>query len=155
MKHGENSGYQAGCREDCCLDAHFLWSKRWRLRRLAGEHTGPVPSDPSRRKVQALARLGWSLTSIADLMGVSRQALRQALQRDMILQSTERSIAEAYRTLEMKVPAETSSTCQTKKWAERNGWPPPLAWEDIETGELAPTDAALRKRAMRAERRSS
>lgn len=85
-----------------------------------------------RRRVQALACMGWSLTELADLMGVAHSSFCMPLYRGTwVSLEKHRSFAELYERLCM-----TESTGprvrQTKGYATRNGWVPPLAWDDID-----------------------
>lgn len=136
MKHGEEAGYQAGCREACCGRAKARAAKLRRIAVARGQ-VFQVPSDRARRKVQALACLGWSAKDVGRLMGITQQAISRILARDTIRSSTMARIDAAYAELEMKIPADTEWTRRTKNAAAKAGAKPPLAWEDIDAGILA------------------
>lgn len=140
IRHGEPAGYQAGCREQCCRVAKAREAKQ---RRLAVERgrVYQVPCDRSRRKVRALMALGWPASEIGRRIGVTQQAVSRILARDTIRVTTEARIDEAYIDLEMAIPADTIYIRRTKNAARKAGWPPPLAWEDIDAGVLAETEA--------------
>lgn len=136
MKHGEVAGYQAGCREECCGRAKSRDRKRRELAIHRG-HSFTVPCERSRRKVQALAALGWPASAVAHHIGVTQQAMSRILARDTIRSTTAERIDRAYALLEMRIPEDTMWSRRTKNAAQRAGWLPPLAWEDIDAGVLA------------------
>jgi lambda repressor-like predicted transcriptional regulator len=96
-----------------------------------------VPVDPSLRKVQALARLGHTRASVAAEMGVSPSSLTNTLKREMIKGRTEVIIEEVFQRLQMVVPPDTPITRRTRREAERAGWLPPLAYDDIHNNVVA------------------
>lgn len=98
-----------------------------------------VDPAPSRRKVQALARIGWDMSDIA----VHRNALSKSLKhRKRIKRSTADLIDEFYRTHHMVIPPDAPDRRRTRARAIREGFVAPLDWEDIDAGVLAPTPAA-------------
>lgn len=136
IRHGSPAGYQAGCRDQCCAMAKFRESKL-RRQAIARGHTYQVPCDRSRRKVRALMALGWPASEIGHRIGVSQQAISRILARDTIRATTAAWIDEVYTSLEMKIPEDTIYTRRTKNAARKAGWPPPLAYDDIDAGILA------------------
>ena len=97
-----------------------------------------VSSAATVRRVQALARYGWSAADIARDIGMTQQNLSKSLHREIIYRSTHDKVKDWYEAHEMVLPEDwTPQRSRTKKGAERAGWPPPLAWEDIENGVLA------------------
>lgn len=136
MRHGEPAGYQAGCREQCCLVAKAREAKQRRLL-VARGHEFQVDCARSRRKVQALAAMGWSAKHVGALLGITQQAMSRILARDTIRATTAERIDRAYDALEMKVPPDDEWTRRTKNRARKEGWQPPLAWDDIDAGILA------------------
>lgn len=124
------------CHCEACTAEQTRYVKFWRLRRARGVKFR-VPVGPSLRKVQALQRLGWTRASIAALIGTSPQSLSNTLGRAMIKARTEVAIEDAYRFLEMKVPPDTRESRRARSDAEKAGWPPPLAYDDIHQGILA------------------
>jgi hypothetical protein len=137
MRHGEIAGYQAGCRKPCCRRAKKA-DRMMRERLIASGHAFQVDCARSRRKMQALAAMGWSWASIArDHLGITQQALSRILARDVIRATTAERIDRAYDALEMAIPEDTIYTRRTKNLARSAKWKPPLAWEDIDAGILA------------------
>jgi len=123
-----------GCSCESCRKAQTRYVKGWRLARSRGVEF-VVDSAPTRRKVQALQAMGHSLKVIADEIGITRAALGNMLKNDRIRPATAARVDSAYRALEMKIPPDNRWTRRIKR--EASGWPPPLAWEDIDAGILA------------------
>lgn len=134
-RHGTTAGYSAGCRNDCCRAANTRYDKGRRLDALRGT---PRTTDSSgtRRRVQALHCMGWSLQMIADRAGYnSPQALNQVTQRDRVTTATAARIASVYDDLCM-TPGPSRASRQR---AQRMGYLPPLAWDDIDNPDEQPT----------------
>lgn len=101
------------------------------------ELAGPVSVDPTgtRRRVQALACLGWSVDRLATRSGVDRQAIDRALRAERVSVATARAISAVYDEL-WNVPAPESdhreriAASRSRNRAQRLGWSPPLAWDD-------------------------
>lgn len=108
-----------------------------RLREREAGNPRLVPVEPTRRKVQALAWLGWSLADMAKDFGTSQQALQKSLRKDMIRRTTAAKVDGWYLDHEMTHAPDTPYSRRTRAAARRAGWLPPLAWEDIEAGVLA------------------
>lgn len=137
MRHGTlTMATTGGCHEPCCARVAARYYKRYAVLKAAGIRIR-VPAAPSHRKVQALQALGHTRASIAVQCGMSPQALTNLMGRDLIKARTAARIDEAYRRLEMTVPAENRWTKRARREALELGWPPPLAWEDIEAGVIA------------------
>jgi hypothetical protein len=118
-----------GCRCDICLRAQSRAQKRWRLRVM---HEGPLLIDATGtvRRIQALRRLGYPLSHIAPLLGVTKQRVNQIgtqartrVHRDMAVR-----VAGVYDRLSMTLGPDD----RARRHAEAQGWPPPLAWDDDE-----------------------
>lgn len=112
-----------------------------RERDIAAGRPRQVSSAASVRKIDALRALGWSATDVADLLGISQAAISRITLRETIRSSTAARIDAAYRRLEMKIPPDTPWTRRNKNAALARGCKPPLAWEDIDAGILAVTEA--------------
>jgi hypothetical protein len=125
-RHGQTRGYQAGCRDRCCRDAR---SKHENMRRLAAAagHPYTVPTIGTTRRIRALMRLGWRGIDIAHAAGwQSGEAVTMLTGRTFLNHRTAERIRFAYDQLSMTCgPSE-----ETRRRAEREGWPPPLAWDD-------------------------
>lgn len=108
-----------------------------RLREREAGNPRLVPVEPTRRKVQALAWLGWSLADMARDFGTTQQALQKSLRKDMIRRTTAAKVDGWYLDHEMTHAPDTPYSRRTKAAALRCGWLPPLAWEDIDAGVRA------------------
>lgn len=141
-RHGTNRGWrrhqydgEAPCDE--CRLAHNYWERH---RRYAADLGRPlsVPSIGVQRRVRALMRLGWSGKQIAQAAGwSSEQCLQYAMKKESCLRGTWLKVAEAYDRMSMTLPPERTSkekwqVSRTRGHAERSGWPPPLAWDNID-----------------------
>lgn len=135
-EHGTIGRYQAGCREACCRRAKKA-DRIERERLIAAGHAFSVPCDRSRRKVRALAALGWGFNEVGARMSITQQAISRILLRDTIRATTAERIDEVYRDLEMAIPPDNIYTRRTKNKAAREGWLPPLAYDDIDAGIVA------------------
>lgn len=93
-----------------------------------------VPGLGTRRRVQALSAIGWSLQEVADRAGVSKQALAGSLRAHRVTARVARTIRGIYLELE-NTPGPSE---RTRRHAARQGWPPPGAWDDIDDPDEEP-----------------
>lgn len=124
--HGTYRRYRQGCREACCRRAN---ARRTNLRRL-GMTDHLLDGTGTRRRIRALRRIGWRNEDIAAAAGLHRPSLARLLQvkRDgtLVQAATAAAVRRAYDALSMTAgPYE-----QAARLALREGWPPPLAWDD-------------------------
>lgn len=96
-----------------------------------------IPALGTRRRIQALASLGWSLPTVAQLAGLHRATVNRILERPTLSPTTAAAIAGVYRELENLRPvpanrAERISVTKTLEWARASRWRPPAAWDDID-----------------------
>lgn len=96
-----------------------------------------------RRRVQALACLGWSVAALAAELGVTRSVLSDRLRRTSTNVRTHREIAALFDRLWNTPPAPADEAGQrmiarTRRRALAAGWVPPLGWDDIDTDEEPP-----------------
>jgi hypothetical protein len=132
-RHGSDAGYVAENRAKiptcaACKEAH----RRKNVMRQLRPHKVSVTG--SRRRIQALQRLGYSRDRIAHEMGYTDQgALTYIMHPNTktMLVVTAAKIARVYDKLSMTVPTGRGAT-RARTWAIRNGYAPPLAWDDID-----------------------
>lgn len=121
--------------EQMC-DACKLHRRRYEKRRRidAERHNlRLVSSIGVRRRCQALQRLGWSLSQIAERAGWdSPQALQYAKRNQSIIKRTHERVAAVYEELSMTIPPFSSGSVRARNRAIRLGYAPPLAWDDID-----------------------
>lgn len=149
-RHGLPRGYFAGCREACCRKARSRYEKGSRLDRLSGRGRA-IPALGYQRRIQALARMGWSFQDIADEAGWGhRNRVRYIVVGQKgkptryLERATARVIGEVFERLCMKVP-DGPYAGRTRAWAEGKGWAPPLAWDDIDDPNARPHGTAHKR----------
>lgn len=110
-----------------------------------------IPALGVRRRLQALMRIGWSLAAIGARLGMPRTNVSRLLRQQSVTVRTHEQLAALYEQLWNVTPPANGPWDQrtitaTRIRAEKAGWPPPLAWDDIDTdpepqaGEDAPVD---------------
>lgn len=121
---GTDAGYNAGCSCERCLRAHARNHKK--LRCIPNPH---VDATGARRRIQALARLGWSTAELSRRLGKHRSYLLKVLRNKQLEPTTVLTVMRLYDELSMTWC--TSPTAgRTAAAARRRGWHPPLAWDD-------------------------
>lgn len=91
-----------------------------------GGGNGLVAALGARRRVQSLAAIGWPQCEVAARIGERPKHLSQFLQNNQIRADKVRRIKAVFDELCTKPgPSE-----QSRRYAQRAGWPPPLAWDD-------------------------
>lgn len=95
-----------------------------------------VDATGASRRVQALVRAGWPLSHIAERADVDHQRVRALAhgRRSWTLRETADAVARFFRTAwqgpDHRVPGASAS--RARRYAERAGWAPALAWDDID-----------------------
>lgn len=140
-RHGRPSGYDAGCRESCCRRAAAEYEYRRRIDGILGRRY-TVPSLGTARRIQALVALGWTFGQLSERLGRCHDYARKlAFQSDTYVRATTaQRVADLYEQLSMTLPPTTTGR---ERWranyarttAARNGWVPPLCWDDPDTDE--------------------
>jgi plasmid maintenance system antidote protein VapI len=106
-----------------------------RILNVTGNHhpeRGMVPSLGTRRRLQALVRIGYSTYQLAELLDTTPTHVAHWIKRsDRVLATTAAKIADLYRQLEMTPGPSSRGMIR----ARRLGWHPPLAWDDPDTDE--------------------
>lgn len=115
----------------------------------------PVPAHGTRRRLQALITLGWTIKGLALEAGVQKYPLEHALKKPTTGAATAIAVRDLYDRLWNTPPPERTPTERRNATASRNraraeGWLPPLAYDD---GELDnPSPLVDRWAAMRVDR---
>lgn len=127
LRHGTPAGHHAGCRNSCCVEARNTYERNRRKRVEVG-HVYSVPAVGSQRRIRALMALGWPGNIIAERAGIKRgqSGISALLQARTVRVATAARIARAYDDLSMRL----GPSPVTRARAQRNGWLPPLAWDD-------------------------
>lgn len=125
--HGTHARYIAGCRCGGCRAARAAYQKRSNYLRSTGR-AGRLPSVGTARRLQALARLGWPPRELADRLGVASESVQQlrCTGRPTVERGTHERVAALYDELAMT----PGPSVRARVYAERQGWAPPLAWDD-------------------------
>jgi len=98
-----------------------------------------VDATGTRRRLQALVAIGWPPDTLADHLGRTPAELHRSLTcTTAITEHTARHIRNLYdRLWDTQPPRATPAQRQESEWArvhaDNHGWPPPLAWDDIDT----------------------
>jgi hypothetical protein len=107
---------------------------------------GQVGAEPSRRRLRALAAIGYGLKTIADETGVGFSTLAMVRARnDRVNTWISNAIADAYDRISMRPGPDP----QAAQLARAKGWASPLAWDDIDhdpepaTGEEGDVDPVV------------
>ncbi len=127
-RHDTASAYERyGCRCPDAREANRINRKRRREGRYRPEL---VDATGAHRRIQALQRLGWPMGELAARLGCEPhgRALSCALQRSRCTRSWAAKVAALFDELCM-VPGPSQTT---QRRAAAKGWPPPLAWDDID-----------------------
>lgn len=90
---------------------------------------GLLPAVGTRRRIQALGRIGWSTYYIADRLGTRQNVVWElSSRRRYVTRRTEARIRDLYDELSMTI----GPSATTIRRAIASGWEPPLAWDDID-----------------------
>lgn len=137
-EHGTTGGYwqdRCGC-HPCTAAAHAYEVRRYRLRVLRRWPARMVNPVGARRRVEALAWVGWSQVRLAALLGMDETNLSRIIRKEnRITAGNAAKIAALYdRLWDTQPPADTHgqriSVSKTRNDARRQGWAPPLAWDE-------------------------
>jgi hypothetical protein len=94
-----------------------------------------VDGTGARRRLQALARIGWSVSALARQADIDPQSLYGAMRGQPVIARTHQAVVALYERLwDQPVVgrdhAEKVAISRTINRARREGWAPPLAWDD-------------------------
>lgn len=112
-------------------------------------HHEDAPRHPSTssvgtmRRIQALARLGYTVREVCRAAGLSERYMAELIDKDRRTCSTAaaQSVEDVYRRFCMVPPIMTPHRKRSKSIATRQGWPPPLAWINIDDPNEKPQGA--------------
>lgn len=122
---------------------HIVYTRTWhRLDRMTADNIVTVIGVE--RRLQALVRLGYSYPRIAAEVGCHRDTISDAArgQTNYLNRAIRARIGEVYDRLSMRVAAgrnghERASVSRARNLARKNGWAPPLAWDDDQIDDPA------------------
>lgn len=89
-----------------------------------------VPAFGTARRLQALARLGWSLAALARRLDTTERSVHRLRTEgsSQVTARTARKVRDLYDALSMT----TGPSAVAAREATARGWLPPLAWDDID-----------------------
>ena len=106
----------------------------------ASRHPGArIDGEPTRRRLRALVAIGWSLVDLQAHTGIDRATLATLTASGGTTVRTARTVADVYESLSGTPGGSQRAVLR----ARRHGWPPPLAWDDID--DLTDTPHGYRK----------
>lgn len=140
----ENTRRCAGCR--AVLREEMA---RYRIERIV-RGTRKVPAVGLRRRVQALARLGWTQRELAGRLGIPFESFKKIVSQPV----TSRGNAEKVRLVYAELCWQQGPSNSARLRAERLGWPSPIDWHDPDDPAEIPLCEIERRRraALEAER---
>jgi hypothetical protein len=102
-------------------------------------HTAPVDGNlyvdatGTRRRLQALACVGWSQAVVADIYGASQWGINEIVTgaSKTLRKSTADRFAGIYETLRHQTPEPSRSVTRVRNYAAHKGWHGPEFWEDM------------------------
>lgn len=94
-----------------------------------------VDGTGTRRRLEALIARGWSQSSLARQLGMFPGNFGRTLRSEAVYASTARAVRELYERLWDTPPPESTrfekgSVARARAYAQRNGFAPPLAWDE-------------------------
>lgn len=112
----------------------------------------PVSAIGTHRRIQALVARGWSVSRINALLGWDPGSLHSKMRRDKVSVATHLAVADIYEQIWNQQPPrqewrERIAYSRSVRFAQRQGWLPPLAWDDIDTDPEPPRDTVRQGRA--------
>jgi len=129
-RHGTLTAYHVyHCRCPLSCSRATRHDKNYRARVL---HSGPqlVDVTGSRRRLQALAALGYSAREIGDQAGLHGNRVKQILRmQNRVHIDTAEAIRAAYAVLADRQPTGRYAL-KVRRWAAAQGWLPPIWWDD-------------------------
>jgi transcriptional regulator with XRE-family HTH domain len=135
-RHGQPRGYYAHLKdgEEPCLACRAATSRYNNLRRM-GRINPQVSALGTRRRLQALMAIGWDQHSLAVEVGVTNTRISNLVRgiNPEVTSHTAARVARVYDRLSMTARDGTKAARYARTVARRQGWPPPLGWDDIDT----------------------
>lgn len=109
----------------------------------------PIDATGTRRRLQALVAIGWPKATLATRLGRTPSNFHTLLTKPRVTARTARTTRALYDALWNIQPdqhghASRQAATRARNHARRNGWPPPMAWDDdsIDNPDGAPDRGA-------------
>lgn len=148
-EHGTYAGYNAHFTpsgrfygepvDRACQDAANLACRRRRAKRYMAQSDLYVDATGTKRRLQALHRIGWTFDALGRLLTPDSKHPTQVVWHLLARQKrvhlrTKLRVEEIYEELSVTPGPDLRS----QRRAIRNGWAPPAAWDDIDDPEAKP-----------------
>lgn len=104
-----------------------------------------TPNTGAMRRIQALAAIGWTQKEIAARVGCAQLTINRLAQGKYLTLhlDLDKRIRQTYAELCVQPRRDSADARRAIAWARRNGWVPPLAWDNIDDPKERPKGAAL------------
>ncbi|GAA1030745.1 MULTISPECIES: hypothetical protein [Amycolatopsis] len=103
-----------------------------------------VDATGTRRRLRALVAIGWSQTQLAERLGLTPNNFGPLVHgQPNITAARRRAVTELYDELWDKPPADNALARKSRRYAQQQGWVPPLAWDDDEIDDPAAEPAGV------------
>lgn len=127
---GTSTGYRRHIRAkhkpcDPCRVAQAEWQRQYRKRTYLNRGRLMVDATGTQRRLQALARLGWSWVHVGAEFGVSSARISAILSADKVRLDTARKVVRLYDRWSMALGPSTHA----RNRAIAKGWVTALDWE--------------------------
>lgn len=127
IRHGTPACYTTReCRRPECRHAATVYQKQWRMRSMNGPTK--VPAIGMARRVRALGVMGWPLRLLAQQVGMSAGGDMTAILNGR-RQTITRAMHDRFVTLYDRLETTPGPSDIARRYAERAGWAPPMAWD--------------------------
>jgi hypothetical protein len=121
---GTDAGYNRGCSCERCR-----WAHARNHRRLRYVPNPTVDATGTRRRIEALARLGWSTAELSRHLGRHRSYLLKVLRNQQLEVATVLTVRRLYDELSMTW-CTTPTAGRVAADARTRGWAAPLEWDE-------------------------
>lgn len=100
-----------------------------------------VPALGISRRVQALHAIGYSRPQLMAATGLDKNVLYRLSNKapKRVTRETAQAVIETYRTLCVQPLHNTTSAKRARIFAAKQGWYPPMAWDDIDNPKDRPS----------------
>lgn len=102
-----------------------------------------TPNTGAKRRIQALCAIGWTQKELAERLGFAKLTLNRLAQGhyETLLVERDKKIRRLYDELSAIPRFGTPEARKSRAWARKNGWAPPLAWDNIDDLKERPKGA--------------